>query len=114
MISCPSCGQQLRKEETRPDGFQCPSCNEHLQSGLRGGRVAGVGILVLACLVCYSAGVRGESLFIDGVLLFLPLGAFYHLVTSIYWPKFQMDPRARDDFPHIVLPPPPNQRGEGK
>jgi len=103
-MGCPTCGRQIPIQDIRPDGFQCPWCKEHLQRVLRGGRLAGVAILVLACLVCYVAGAKGDSLLIYGVLLYLAMGAAYHLVTSIFWPKIERDPKTRDGFLHIVPP----------
>lgn len=105
MMACPSCGRQIPKEDIRPDGFQCPSCKGHLRRAIRGGRVAVTAILLLACSLCYAAGLRGADVFLAGLILFLLIGAAYHLLTSIYWPKFEKDPLARDGFLHIVPPP---------
>ena len=105
MAACPSCGRQLRKEDIRPGGFQCPWCKEHLRGSLRGGRVGGAGILLLACLLCYVAGVRGENVFFYAIIVWLPLVVVCSSVTAIFWPKFEKDPGLRDDFLHIVPSP---------
>jgi hypothetical protein len=109
-MKCPACSRQIPRDNVQPEGFQCPWCKEHLRRGLRGGRVAGLGILILACYLCYAMGARRENIFFGGSILFLLLGAVYFLLTSIYWPKFEKAPLTRDEFPHIIDPPDPSRR----
>ena len=110
MLACPGCGGRLRKEDIRPGGFQCPWCKEHLRRAIRGGRLAMTGILFLACLLCYAAGIRGVDVFFGGILALLPIGAIYHLLTSIYWPKYEKDRGAQSETLHIVPPPDQSKR----
>jgi hypothetical protein len=104
MVECPSCGRQINREDTRPKGFQCPWCKEHLVRAFRGGRVAHLSILLLGCFLCYAAGARGGNVFLLGYVTYFFIGMLYHLFTSIYWPKFKKDTAIGDDFPHIVFP----------
>jgi len=102
---CPNCGREIQLGNVRPVELRCPLCNEYLRKVVRGGRIAGITILFLACCLCYAVGVRGVNLLFPGVLVYLFIGAVYHMFTSIYWPKYEKDPTMSDEFPHIVLPP---------
>ena len=45
------------------------------------------------------------NVFFLGMVVFLFIGFVWNLVTSIYWPKFERDRLARDEFLHIVPSP---------
>jgi hypothetical protein len=61
---------------------------------------------LLAFLIPYLAGARGNSLLWDGVILFWPFYLGYAALRGYFFPRLVEAIRETEgDFPHVVDPP---------
>ncbi len=78
MVTCPVCGSELRREDLRRSNISCPRCGERLRWPEFGGYLFAAGVVlspVLAFLMPYVLGARGNNLLLWGIILLLPISA---------------------------------------
>jgi hypothetical protein len=105
-IACPLCGWEMQKGDMRSTGFRCPGCREQLRVDTGYAWPTFVASLPLAALSSYLAGIRGTSLFIAVLFLWIPFYVVGAVVTSRFGPRFVKDTPKRGDLDFRLTGPP--------
>lgn len=112
MVTCPVCGRRIQRREIVPPEFRCRGCHEKLRIKFPRPWLVWLASLLLAFLVPYLAGARGNDLLWDGIILFWPFYLGYAGLRGFLFPRLARDSRERaDEFPHVVGP--PDRSGKG-
>ena len=86
-VNCPSCGAEISWRRADLDlPFPCPACRHGVLIRKRYLRVIGIVSLVLAALIVYGIGIRGDALIPAVLLAILPTQFVVGFITLRLFP----------------------------